>query len=133
MYRCYLKLGEWEENINGIDERSIPQILQYYSQAIEKDKSWYKVKHNLLLTFYAVNSLNSIWSKVLIASFHLFKMFCGLLSTKYKKVVFRNVFVCVESSDHHASKTTTTTNANKQKKSYSSHILQCIYILFSTR
>lgn len=43
IFRCYLKLGEWEENINGLNERSIPQILQYYTQAVEKDKNWYKV------------------------------------------------------------------------------------------
>ncbi|CAL1276555.1 unnamed protein product [Larinioides sclopetarius] len=43
--RCYLKLGEWEENLHGINEVSIPQILQFYSQAMDKDKNWYKVAH----------------------------------------------------------------------------------------
>ncbi|XP_054720357.1 serine/threonine-protein kinase mTOR-like [Uloborus diversus] len=43
--RCYLKLGEWQENLHGITETSIPQILQFYSMAMEKDKSWYKVAH----------------------------------------------------------------------------------------
>ncbi|KAG8190056.1 hypothetical protein JTE90_023028 [Oedothorax gibbosus] len=43
--KCYLKLGEWEENLHGINELSIPQILQFYSQAMEKDRNWYKVAH----------------------------------------------------------------------------------------
>ncbi|XP_035228341.1 serine/threonine-protein kinase mTOR-like [Stegodyphus dumicola] len=43
--KSYLKLGEWQENLHGINEMSIPQILQFYSQAMEKDKNWYKVAH----------------------------------------------------------------------------------------
>lgn len=43
--KCYLKLGEWHENLNGINDVSIPIILKFYSSALEKDKNWYKVAH----------------------------------------------------------------------------------------
>lgn len=43
--RCYLKLGDWQENLQGINENSIPTIIQYYHDATEKDKDWYKAWH----------------------------------------------------------------------------------------
>lgn len=43
--RCFLKLGQWTEGMKGINDESIPAILQYYEQAKEKDKSWYKAWH----------------------------------------------------------------------------------------
>lgn len=43
--RCYLKLGQWQENLNGITEESIPMILQYYYAATERDRDWYKGWH----------------------------------------------------------------------------------------
>ena len=41
--RCYLKLGDWQENLEGINESSIPQVLQYYTTATYHNKNWYKV------------------------------------------------------------------------------------------
>lgn len=43
--KCYLKLGEWQESLQGINETSIPMILQYYTAATERDKNWYKACH----------------------------------------------------------------------------------------
>ncbi|KAI0220290.1 Serine/threonine-protein kinase mTOR [Lamellibrachia satsuma] len=40
--RCYLKLGDWYENTQGLSEASIPQVLQYYHTATQHDKTWYK-------------------------------------------------------------------------------------------
>ncbi|KFO31595.1 Serine/threonine-protein kinase mTOR [Fukomys damarensis] len=42
MARCFLKLGEWQLNLQGINESTIPKVLQYYSAATEHDRSWYK-------------------------------------------------------------------------------------------
>ncbi|XP_015906953.1 serine/threonine-protein kinase mTOR [Parasteatoda tepidariorum] len=53
--KCYLKLGEWEENLHGINETSIPQILQFYSLAMDKNRDWYKVAHAwALMNFHSV-------------------------------------------------------------------------------
>lgn len=43
--RCYLKLGQWEECMQGINETSIPMILRYYQLATEHDNDWYKAWH----------------------------------------------------------------------------------------
>nr|QGN03465.1 target of rapamycin [Ixodes ricinus] len=43
--RCYLKLGQWEECVQGINENSIPMILHYYHLATEHDNNWYKAWH----------------------------------------------------------------------------------------
>ncbi|RZC37432.1 serine/threonine-protein kinase mTOR [Asbolus verrucosus] len=43
--RCYLKLGAWQESLEGINEVSIPFILKYYRQATEHDSQWYKAWH----------------------------------------------------------------------------------------
>jgi len=45
MYRCCCKLGDWYEGLNGINETSIPQIIEYYADATKHDKSWYKAWH----------------------------------------------------------------------------------------
>lgn len=42
-FSCFLKLGEWQLNLQGINESTIPKVLQYYSAATEHDRSWYKV------------------------------------------------------------------------------------------
>ncbi|PKU28701.1 serine threonine-protein kinase mtor- hypothetical protein [Limosa lapponica baueri] len=42
MARCFLKLGEWQLNLQGINESTIPKVLQYYSAATEHDRNWYK-------------------------------------------------------------------------------------------
>ncbi|XP_074653906.1 serine/threonine-protein kinase mTOR-like [Tubulanus polymorphus] len=43
--KCYLKLGEWLENVQGVNEQSVPQVLHYFSLATEHDKNWYKAWH----------------------------------------------------------------------------------------
>ncbi|XP_063917186.1 serine/threonine-protein kinase mTOR isoform X2 [Zophobas morio] len=43
--RCYLKLGAWQEVLEGINETSIPFILKCYKQATEHDPQWYKAWH----------------------------------------------------------------------------------------
>lgn len=50
--RCYLKLGEWTEALQGIKEHSIPMVLTYYSAATEHDPSWYKAWHSFAYTNY---------------------------------------------------------------------------------
>ncbi|XP_078478709.1 serine/threonine-protein kinase mTOR-like [Lampetra planeri] len=43
--RCYLKLGEWQLSLQGINESTIPQVLQYYSHSTALDHTWYKAWH----------------------------------------------------------------------------------------
>ena len=38
--RCYLRLGQWQESLQGINEQSIPAVLQYYAAATEHDPVW---------------------------------------------------------------------------------------------
>lgn len=47
-FRCYLKLGEWQESLQGINDASTPQVLQYYASATEYDPEWYKVNGSIL-------------------------------------------------------------------------------------
>ena len=53
--RCYLKLGSWQESLEGLQETSIPTILNYYSAATEYDSSWYKAWHS-----WAVNNFETV-------------------------------------------------------------------------
>ncbi|KAJ1521597.1 hypothetical protein ONE63_003248 [Megalurothrips usitatus] len=43
--RCYLKLGQWQETLQGLSEHSIPAVLTYYQAAREHDPDWYKAWH----------------------------------------------------------------------------------------
>ncbi|PWA15650.1 hypothetical protein CCH79_00020178, partial [Gambusia affinis] len=45
MARCFLKLGEWQLSLQGINESTIPKVLQYYSSSTEHDRNWYKAWH----------------------------------------------------------------------------------------
>lgn len=45
MARCYLKMGEWQLNLQGINEVTIPNVLEYYNAATEHDTTWYKAWH----------------------------------------------------------------------------------------
>ncbi|XP_075459599.1 serine/threonine-protein kinase mTOR isoform X2 [Ascaphus truei] len=45
MARCFLKLGEWQLSLQGINESTIPAVLQYYSASTEHDHNWYKAWH----------------------------------------------------------------------------------------
>lgn len=45
VYRCYLKLGQWQESLHGINEHTIPAVLQYYATATDHDAAWYKAWH----------------------------------------------------------------------------------------
>nr|QXN57741.1 serine/threonine-protein kinase [Bemisia tabaci] len=44
--RCYLKLGQWQENLESLNEHSILAVLQYYAAATDHDNSWYKARHS---------------------------------------------------------------------------------------
>lgn len=43
--RCYMKLGQWQHNLDGVTEASIPNILKCYLSATEYDNEWYKAWH----------------------------------------------------------------------------------------
>ncbi|KAI1309348.1 Serine/threonine-protein kinase mTOR [Halotydeus destructor] len=43
--RCYLKLGQWHENLFQANDQSIPVILKCFEAATEHDKDWYKAWH----------------------------------------------------------------------------------------
>lgn len=43
--RCYLKLGNWQEALEGVNINSISPILKCYQQATDFDPSWYKAWH----------------------------------------------------------------------------------------
>ena len=45
IHRCYLKLGQWQESLHGINELTIPAVLQYYATATDHDAAWYKAWH----------------------------------------------------------------------------------------
>ena len=47
-----MKLGSWAESSLGINEQSVPQILEYFSLATEHDKHWYKAWHMWALMNY---------------------------------------------------------------------------------
>ena len=46
--RCYLKLGEWQQSLEGLNQHTVEQILGYFRQATEHDRDWYKVSVSLL-------------------------------------------------------------------------------------
>lgn len=50
--RCYLKLGQWQESLEEVNEQSIPAIYDYYAKATEFDKNWYKAWHALAYMSY---------------------------------------------------------------------------------
>uniref|UniRef100_A0A0P4VNQ8 Serine/threonine-protein kinase TOR n=2 Tax=Scylla TaxID=6760 RepID=A0A0P4VNQ8_SCYOL len=43
--RVYLKLGEWYEQLHGLNEENIANILTYYTHAKDTDESCYKAWH----------------------------------------------------------------------------------------
>lgn len=45
-FRCYLKLGAWQESLEGVQEQSITQILRCYKQATDYHNNWYKAWHS---------------------------------------------------------------------------------------
>jgi len=50
--RCYLKLGQWQESLQEVNEHSIPAIYEHYAKATEYDKGWYKAWHALAYMSY---------------------------------------------------------------------------------
>eukprot|EP01114_Cavostelium_apophysatum_P008932 TRINITY_DN21_c0_g2_i1.p1 TRINITY_DN21_c0_g2~~TRINITY_DN21_c0_g2_i1.p1 ORF type:complete len:2332 (-),score=773.36 TRINITY_DN21_c0_g2_i1:268-7263(-) len=50
--RMYLKLGQWQTSLEGIDEANIPSIINSYSAAIKYDGNWYKAWHAWALANY---------------------------------------------------------------------------------
>lgn len=41
-----MKLGAWQESLEGVQEQSITQILRCYKQATDYNNSWYKAWHS---------------------------------------------------------------------------------------
>ncbi|XP_031551906.1 serine/threonine-protein kinase mTOR-like [Actinia tenebrosa] len=53
--RCYLKLGDWMSSLQGFNDNTMPQILQYYSAATDNDRNCYKAWHSwAFMNFEAV-------------------------------------------------------------------------------
>lgn len=50
--RCYLKLGQWQESLQEVNEQSIPAIYEHYVKATEFDRNWYKAWHALAYMSY---------------------------------------------------------------------------------
>ena len=44
--RCYLKLGQWQESLHGLNEATIPVVLQCYEESTVYDSNWYKAWHS---------------------------------------------------------------------------------------
>lgn len=44
--RCYRKLGQWQTEVQGLNEISIKEILDSYDKATKYDTSWYKAWHS---------------------------------------------------------------------------------------
>ncbi|XP_058826350.1 serine/threonine-protein kinase Tor [Topomyia yanbarensis] len=43
--RCYMKLGQWQNQLQGLNEQSIKGILACYEKATKHDSNWYKAWH----------------------------------------------------------------------------------------
>lgn len=41
-----MKLGCWQEELQGLTELSIPDVLKHYSYATSHDPGWYKAWHS---------------------------------------------------------------------------------------
>lgn len=69
--RCYLKLGGWQESLQGITEESIPMVLQCYAMATDHDPTWYKAWHSWAymnfetVLFYKHQNENNIPNRML--------------------------------------------------------------------
>ncbi|KAK3104575.1 hypothetical protein FSP39_005244 [Pinctada imbricata] len=50
--RCNLKLGDWAQDQLGVNEKSISEVLEYYTRSTEYDKNWYKAWHAWALMNY---------------------------------------------------------------------------------
>lgn len=46
LFRCFLKLGYWQEELQGLTEQSIHNVLKHYYTAKLYDSSWYKAWHS---------------------------------------------------------------------------------------
>lgn len=44
--RCYMKLGLWQNKVQGLNEQSIKGILACYEKATKHDPNWYKAWHS---------------------------------------------------------------------------------------
>lgn len=44
--KCYMKLGMWQNKLDGLNEQSINSILSYYESATKHDKGSYKAWHS---------------------------------------------------------------------------------------
>ncbi len=43
--RCYLKLGQWQESLHGLNESILANVLHCYEEATLYDGNWYKAWH----------------------------------------------------------------------------------------
>lgn len=50
--RCYLKLGQWQQSLQEVNEETIPAIYEHYEQATKFDNDWYKAWHALAYMSY---------------------------------------------------------------------------------
>lgn len=62
--RCFLKLGEWQLSLQGINESTIPKVLQYYSHSTEHDRNWYKVSPVPFKSVRPPSLLTSAWPQL---------------------------------------------------------------------
>ena len=88
--RCYLKLGDWTENTQGLSEASIPQVLQYYHTATQHDKSWYKVSGHSHLNSQGYKCYRSV-SATFLTAFINHNCIYQLSLTVYMCLVFVHV------------------------------------------
>ena len=57
-HRCYLRLGQWQESLQGINEQSVPAVLQYYAAATEHDSTW--LNHHRLLCYQWIHCVHEL-------------------------------------------------------------------------
>lgn len=50
--RCYLKLGQWQQNLQEVNEETIAAIYEHYERATKFDNDWYKAWHALAYMSY---------------------------------------------------------------------------------
>ena len=45
IHLLFNRLGQWQESLNGINESTVPVVLQCYEEATVYDSNWYKAWH----------------------------------------------------------------------------------------
>ncbi|XP_078489638.1 serine/threonine-protein kinase mTOR-like [Ciona intestinalis] len=44
--RCFLKLGAWHQDMKGLSDQNISQVINFHKLSTEHDRSWYKAWHS---------------------------------------------------------------------------------------